>query len=128
MEGLKRELKMLETVELQILGALRKIKGARRNEGQTDIETVARKCKASCKSIKIKLEVLEKELNDLDHLKEKNQQLIKQNEKLRADLTNSQSLLENCLDDSFMIERAGEDQSYKIRLQNRIINRWLKNY
>ena len=46
-------------------------------------------CKASCKSIKIKLEVLEKELNDLNHLKEKNQQLIKQNEKLRADLTNS---------------------------------------
>ena len=100
---------MLETVELQILGALHKIKGARCNEGETDIETVARKCKASCKSIKIKLEVLEKELNDLDHLKEKNQQLIKQNEKLRADLTNSQSLLENCLDDSFMIERAGED-------------------
>ena len=73
------------------------------------METVARKCKASCKSIKIKLEVLEKELNDLNHLKEKNQQLIKQNEKLRADLTNSQSLLENCLDDSFMIESAGED-------------------
>ena len=32
---------MLETVELQILGALHKIKGARCNEGQTDIETVA---------------------------------------------------------------------------------------
>ena len=31
MEGLKRELKMLETVELQILGALHKIKGARCN-------------------------------------------------------------------------------------------------
>ena len=92
-------------MELQILGALHKIC----NEGETDIETVARKCKASCKSIKIKLEVLEKELNDLNHLKEKNQQLIKQNEKLRADLTNSQSLLEICLDDSFMIESAGED-------------------
>lgn len=57
MEGLKRELKMLETVERQILGALHKIKCAR------------------CKSIRIKLEVLEKELNDLNHLKEKNQQL-----------------------------------------------------
>ena len=33
MEGLKRELKMLERVELQILGALHKIKGARCNEG-----------------------------------------------------------------------------------------------
>ena len=53
MEGLKRELKMLETVELQILGALHKIKGARRNEGETDIEIVARKCKASFKSIKL---------------------------------------------------------------------------
>ena len=105
MEGLKRELKMLETVELQILEALHKIKGARCNEGETDIETVARKCKASCKPIKIKLEVLEKELNDLNHLKEKNQQLIKQNEKLRADLTNSQSL-ENCLNNTFMIESA----------------------
>ena len=41
MEGLKRELKMLEIVELQILGALHKIKGARCNEGETDIETVA---------------------------------------------------------------------------------------
>ena len=71
MEGLKRELKMLETVELQVLGALHKIKGARCNEGETDIETVAGKCKASCKSIKIELEVLEKELNDLNHLKEK---------------------------------------------------------
>ena len=107
--GLKREMKMLETVELQILGALLKIKGARCNEGQTDIETVARKCKASFKSIKIKLEVLEKELNDLNHLKEKNQQLIKQNEKLWADLTNSQSLLENCLGDFFMIESTGKD-------------------
>ena len=50
--------------------------------------------------------MLEKELNDLNHLKEKNQQLIKQNEKLWADL---QSLLENCLGDSFMIESAGKD-------------------
>ena len=70
-EGLKREMKMLETVELQILGVLLKIKGARCNEGQTDLETVARKCKAFCKSIKVKLEVLEKELNDLNHPKEK---------------------------------------------------------
>ena len=53
--------------------------------------------------------MLEKELNDLNHLKEKNQQLIKQNEKLRADLTNSQSPLKNCLDDSFMIKSTGED-------------------
>ena len=42
-------------------------------------------------------------------LKKKNQQLIKQNEILREDLTNSQSLLENGLNDSFMIESAGED-------------------
>ena len=109
MEGIKRELKMLETVELQILGGLHKMKSLRCKEGETDIETVARKCKASCKSIKIKLEVLEKELKDLNDLKEKNQQLIKENEKLRADLANSQSLVESCFDDSFMIESAGEE-------------------
>ena len=77
MEGITRERKMLDTVKLQILGGLHKIKGARCKEGETDIETAARNCKTSCRSIKIKLEVLEKELNGLDDLKEKNQWLIK---------------------------------------------------
>ena len=49
--------------------------------------------------------MLEKELNALNRLKEKNQQLIKQNEKLRADLTKSGASSKI----ASTIESAGED-------------------
>ena len=66
----------METVELQILGSLHKnqrCKVQRAKEQEMDIETVDRKRKASCKSIKMKLEVLE----SFFYVKEKNQQLKK---------------------------------------------------
>ena len=58
-KGLKQ---FLETLELQILGSLHKMKGGNWKEGEKNIEAVARKCKATCKSIKIKLENLEKQM------------------------------------------------------------------
>ena len=54
-KGLKQ---FLETMELQILGSLHKMKGG----NGKDIKAVARKRKASSKSIKIKLENLKKKL------------------------------------------------------------------
>ena len=62
MQDIKREVEMLETVELQLLGGLHKINRGNKDAGQADMEKVAKQCKARCKSIKCKLEMLEKEL------------------------------------------------------------------
>ena len=77
---------MLRQWSFKFLEAFTKSKVQDPKREKMDIETVARKCKASCQSIKMKLEVLEKEFF---YLKEKYQQLTKENEKLQADLTNS---------------------------------------
>lgn len=62
MEDIKKSLGYLETIELQILGGLHKLKRGNKNEGEHDIEKVARKCKANCKSMQIKLDSVQNRL------------------------------------------------------------------
>lgn len=104
MEDIKKGLDMLETVELQILGSLYKIKSGNK-EGEKDIETVARKCKATCKLLKFKMGVLEKELKDE---KKKNSELSNElnkitgeKRKLETELNNSECLFNTYFDDSY---------------------------
>lgn len=82
-------MEILETIELQILGGLHKIKSGNSTEGEKDIEKVSRKSKASCKSIKIKLNMIEKEMKNL---KDENKKLHKENKKLAAYKTETTKL------------------------------------
>ena len=52
----------METMELQLLGSLYKLQYGNK-EGFKDLEIIARRVKASCNSIRAKIEVLEKEIN-----------------------------------------------------------------
>ena len=118
MEDIKKSLDILETIELLILGGLHKITKGKSSEGQQDIEKIARKSKAACKSIKIKLNTIEK---DMKNLQEENKKLREENsdykkckleltkcrkEKtaMEAELNKSQSVISNyfadCLDDN----------------------------
>ena len=52
---------------------MHKIQSGNSTEGQKDTEKMSRKSKASCKSIKAKLNTIEKEMQ---HLKEENRKLL----------------------------------------------------
>ena len=62
----------LETVELQILGSLFKIKSKQADEGIKDLEVTARKLKGSVKSLQCKVQ---KASQDMEKLKTENKQL-----------------------------------------------------
>ena len=103
MQEIKRGLDMLETVELQILGSLHKINSGNM-EGGKDIETVARKCKVTCKSLKLKIGLIEKKL---ENEKQKNHKLTnevkkiqEEKRKLESELNDSKSLLTSYFDES----------------------------
>ncbi len=61
MEGIKKELAVMETVELQLLGSLHKLQSGN-NQGLKDIDTIASRIKASCKSVRAKLDVVERRM------------------------------------------------------------------
>ena len=133
MEDIKKSLEILETIELQILRELHKITNGNSSEGQKDIEKIARKSKAACKSIKIKLKTIEKDMKNLQDenkkLREENRDfknckmelttLRKEKTAMRAELNKSQSVISNyisdCLHDnkttSDKEENDGESQS-----------------
>ena len=93
MEVIKNEIQMVEKIELQILGNLQQVKSGNWKEGEKNIETIARKCKASCKSMKAKLQVIEKKMVDMIHTAQQNDLLQRENEQLKADLMKSEILM-----------------------------------
>lgn len=114
MEDIKKSVEILETIELQILGGLHKIKNGNFSEGEKDIEKVSRKSKATCKSIKIKLTIMEKEIKKI---KEENRKLVeetkmykniktemtklqKEKTKIQEELNQSQNFLSSYFTDS----------------------------
>lgn len=65
MENMKNVLDNLETVELQILGGLQKITSGHQKEGRADLEKVARRTKASVKSLQAKCTLVEQERTNM---------------------------------------------------------------
>ena len=96
MEAIKKELCTLETVELQLLGSLHKLQSGNK-EGLRDVETIARRVKASCKSLRAKIEVVEIEVVETDMKKQRKtaMELNALNSKLQSELDNSKSFLQD---------------------------------
>jgi poly(A) polymerase Pap1 len=114
MEGIKKELAVMETVELQLLGSLHKLQSGN-NQGLKDIDTIASRIKASCKSMRAKLDVVERRMvNEKKSAIELQRELDKvkaSNMKLEIDLNKSTSLLEECFDESWVEnEDSGEPE------------------
>lgn len=101
MEDIKKSLGYLETIELQILGGLHKMKQGNKNEGEHDIEKVARKCKANCKSMEIKLQSVQKQMKVL---KDENEKLREENKHVKSEKIKLEKELQTLKEEKTKIE------------------------
>lgn len=83
MENISPILANLETIELQILGSLFKIKSNNVNDGVHDLEGTARRLKAMVKSLKCRCNPAKEELKNL---RKENEQMKDENEPLKHKL------------------------------------------
>ena len=98
METIKKESGTMETMELQLLGSLHKLQCGNK-EGFKDVKIIAERVKTSCKSIRAKIEVVEKEISKQTKTE---MELKALNSKLESKLNNSKSILEEYLDESWV--------------------------
>ena len=137
MEEAKKDLDKLETYELQILGSLHKLTEGK-SDGKTDMEGVARKLKATTKSLKYKIQNMDttmqktqqeehakvkkmekemakikKEVNSLRQenrkLKDEVRLLKEERETMNTKYEQSQELLGSYIQDSFVEGDDNED-------------------
>lgn len=104
MDRIKKDLQSMEAVELQLLGVLFKLQ---HNDKQSwsDLQTISRRIKACCCSMRCKLQILEKEM--ADNLEQKRilskevQKMKEEKDDIESQLNDSQAILHEFINESY---------------------------